>query len=169
MDGNYYLVADGRGLNLENRAKAKAEDYSDGRGWVDLEAHRDDIRTVFLSTDGRYALSGSDDTTLKLWAIDWELEDRCPADWDEGARPHLDIFLCQQIPYAGSLPADRQPTPEEVTRALTRCGQPQWTEADFERLMRLIGCAGYGWLRAEGVRRELEKMAANWQGPPPLG
>lgn len=23
-----------------------------------------------------------------------------------------------------------------------------------------LGCAGYGWLRPEGVRRELEKMAA---------
>lgn len=28
--------------------------------------------------------------------------------------------------------------------------------------------AGYGWLRPEGVRRELERLAAQWQGPPPM-
>ena len=27
---------------------------------------------------------------------------------------------------------------------------------------------GYGWLRPEGVRRELEKMTAEWQGPPKM-
>ncbi len=26
----------------------------------------------------------------------------------------------------------------------------------------------YGWLKAQGVRRKLEKIAANWQGPPPM-
>src|SRR5205814_503438 len=43
-----------------------------------------------------------------------------------------------------------------------------WTKDDFRRLLDRLGCAGYGWLRPEGVRRELEKMAADWRGPPPL-
>ena len=30
-----------------------------------------------------------------------------------------------------------------------------------------LGCAGYGWLRPEGVRRKLEEMAAEWTGPLP--
>ena len=72
------------------------------------------------------------------------------------------------MPFAGSLPQDREPTEEEVTLALTRRGRPRWGEADFQRLLDTLGCAGYGWLRAEGVRRELEKMAAEWEGPPPL-
>ena len=36
------------------------------------------------------------------------------------------------------------------------------------QLLFTLGCAGYGWLRPEGVRRELDKMAASWQGPPTL-
>jgi hypothetical protein len=111
---------------------------------------------------------GSADKTLKLRALDWELADRQPADWDEGARPYLESFLVQQTPYAGSLPANREPTEEEVALALTRRGRPMWTDADFQRFLFTLGCAGYGWLRPDGVRRELDKMAATWQGPVPL-
>jgi WD40 repeat protein len=49
--------------------------------------HEDAVTAVALTGDGRYALSGSADRTLKLWVLDWELEDRQPADWDERA-PH---------------------------------------------------------------------------------
>jgi WD domain, G-beta repeat len=114
--------------------------------------------SVCLSADGRYALSGSL-KTLKLWGLDWELEDKQPADWAEGARPHLETFLTLHTPYAGALPQDRSPTEEEITLALTRCGAPAWTEEDFQGLLYTVGCAGYGWLRPEGVRRELEEMA----------
>jgi len=61
--------------------------------------------------------------------------------------------------YAGALPQDRQPTAEEITLALTRRGQPQWNQEDFQRLLYTLGCAGYSWLRPEGARRELEKMS----------
>jgi WD40 repeat protein/serine/threonine protein kinase len=124
---------------------------------------------VDLSQDGKYALSLERakerdwDRTLTLWFLDWELEERQPADWDEGARAYLHIFLRQQTPYAGSLPTDRDPTDEEVTLALTRRGQPSWTDEDFQRLLYTLGCVGYGWLRPEGVRRELEKIAADWE------
>jgi hypothetical protein len=43
-----------------------------------------------------------------------------------------------------------------------------WTEEDFHCLLDRLGYAGYGWLRPEGVRRKLEKVAANWQSPPPM-
>ncbi len=59
-------------------------------------------------------------------------------------------------------------TEEELTLALTRRGEPTWDEADFQRLLDPLGCAGLGWLRPEGVKRELQKMAADWQGPPAL-
>ena len=126
---------------------------------------RSRVTSVFLSADGRYALSGSEDKTIRLWTLDWELEDNEPADWDDEARPYLEVFLAQQTPYAASLPPDRQPTEEEIALALTRRGRPAWTEDDFQRLLDTLGCAGFGWLRPEGVRRELEKMAADWQGP----
>ncbi|MCY7275749.1 MAG: hypothetical protein LH702_18940, partial [Phormidesmis sp. CAN_BIN44] len=121
--------------------------------------------------DGRWALSGSTDSTLILWSLDWELEDRLPADWDEGARPYLESFLVLHTPYAATLPTDsgigvsefgwatRKPTEAEIALALTRSGIPTWTEEDFQNLLYTLGCAGYGWLRPEGVRQQLEAMA----------
>ena len=108
-------------------------------------------------------LAFSAQSSIKVWQLDWELEDREPSDWDEGARQHLETFLCRQTPYAGTLPQDREPTEEEITASLTRKGTPSWTEADFQNLLYSLGCAGYGWLRPEGIRRELDRMVANWE------
>jgi hypothetical protein len=105
-------------------------------------------------------LSGSEDQTLKLWSLDWELEECEPADWSKDAQPYLGMFLAAHTPYAAKLPQDRDPTGKEITQALTRRGRPAWTEEDFLQLLYTLGCAGYGWLRPEGVRRKLEGMAA---------
>ena len=132
-----------------------------------FKGHGGYVTGVSLSAEGRWALSGSDDKTLRLWELDWQYEFPGWADWDGGARPYLETFLAQQTSYAGSLPSDRQPTDAEIEQALTRRGKPTWAEKDFEQLLATLGCAGYGWLRPEGVRRKLEEMTANWQGPPP--
>jgi hypothetical protein len=105
---------------------------------------------------------------MRLWFLDWDLDARQPADWDEGARPYLEMFLAAHTPYAEMLPDARSPTGEEISRTLNRRGRPTWTEGDFQRFLYTLGCAGYGWLRPEGVRRELEKMAADWRGQPLL-
>jgi hypothetical protein len=51
---------------------------------------------------------------------------------------------------------------------LTRHGEPQWTEDDFHGLIAKLGYCGYGYLRPEGVKKKLLKMAEDWTGPPPL-
>ena len=91
------------------------------------------------------------------WIGSWKI--RPAADWDEGARPYLQNFLTLHTPYAGELPQGRSPTEEEIALALTRRGKPAWNEDDFQQLLHTLGCAGFGWLRPEGVRHELEKMA----------
>jgi WD40 repeat protein/serine/threonine protein kinase len=118
--------------------------------------HIGGVNSVCFSADGRFALSGS--KTLILWNLDWELEDRQPADWDEGSQAYLENFLVLHTPYAATLPTDREPTKVEITLALTRRGIPTWTEEDFQNLLYTLGCAGYGWLRPEGVRQQLEAM-----------
>lgn len=86
--------------------------------------------------------------------FDWDYVFPDAADWDEGARPHLDIFLSLHRRLKDDGP--------------TLVDQPQWNDDDFGQLITQLQHRGFGWLRPEGVRRELEKMTANWQGPPPL-
>lgn len=143
-------------------------DVFSGRCVRTFEGHTKAVRSVCLRLDGRWALSGSEDKTLHLWELDWEFEAHDPVDWDEGARPHLVNFLTLHTPPMGQLPKDREPTEEEVQAALTRRGRPVWNDEEFKRLLYTLACAGYGWLRPEGVKRELEKMAQDWQGPPPV-
>jgi WD40 repeat protein/serine/threonine protein kinase len=130
--------------------------------------HTERVSSVSLSANGRWALSGSHDKTVQLWELDWELEARELTDWDEGARSYLEIFLTQHTPYASMLPQDRKPSIQEVQQALTRRGRPSWNEDDFQKLIQQLQYAGYGWLRPEGVRKQLEHMARTWQGPSPL-
>ena len=86
------------------------------------------MHSVSLSADGRFALLGSYDRTIRLWELDWELEARDPTDWDEGALPYLELFLYQHTPYAGGLPQDREPTEQKIQLALTRRGKPSWND-----------------------------------------
>ena len=63
----------------------KLWDLADGRCLRSLEGHTSYVNSVALSPDGRFALSGSDDRTLKLWALptermadsQWQLADLC--------------------------------------------------------------------------------------------
>jgi WD40 repeat protein/serine/threonine protein kinase len=127
-----------------------------------LEGHEDAVEAVSLSRDGRFILSGGADKNVRLWAIDWELEARPAAEWDEGARPYLDNFLALHCPHlTDSLPAG-QCVDWKVRRLLKRGPQPQFVEADEEQLLFALRCAGYGWLRPSGVHAELEKMAEAW-------
>jgi hypothetical protein len=128
----------------------------------------DTIYAVAFSADCRWALSGQGGDLLTLWELDWEFEIRKPVDWDEEARCHLETFLTLHTPYAARLPREREPTKEEVSLALTRRGRPSWSEEDFQKLLQTLACAGYGWLRPEGVCCELDNMETAWEGPPPL-
>ena len=137
-------------------------------GLKTFEGHTNAVSSVAISPNGRWCLSGSFDNTLRLWELDWDYEFPGWANWNDGARPYLVNFLTMQTPYAGTLPTDRDPTPDEIATALTRRGKSTWTDEDFQQLLYTLGCVGYGWLRPEGVKGELGEMAADWQGPPPL-
>ncbi|RLI14983.1 protein kinase, partial [Candidatus Bathyarchaeota archaeon] len=101
-----------------------------------FKGHTDLVFCLSFSPDGRYVVSGSKDKTLSLWELDWEYEFPEPKDWDERARPYLKIFLHLH---------------------------PNWTEEDFKKLLSELGLRGFGWLKPEGIKRELEKMSKKRQ------
>ncbi|MFF8232204.1 WD40 repeat domain-containing serine/threonine protein kinase [Streptomyces caelestis] len=159
MDGRFALAA-----NWDTTVRLL--DLRTGRCLRTLGGHRRWVLSVHLSADGRYAVSTGTDGTLRRWELDWELEAREPADWDEGARPHLEAFLAAHTPFGRPVPTGLQVVSYDPR--LARHGKPVWSEADADALLRHLARAGYGWLRADGVRAELERMAAAWQGPRPL-
>jgi WD40 repeat protein len=156
------LSVDGRyAMSGSDDKTLKLWEVATGRCLGTLE-HATAVKSVSLSRDGQHVISGCSDGSVSAWFLDWELEENEPADWDEGARSYMDVFLRAHRPYGAALPQDRQATDEEVTRALTRCGKPEWSEEDFQGFLHTLGCAGYGWLRPEGVHRELKQMTAAW-------
>ena len=102
------------------------------------------IFSIAISADDRYLIAGGDGIS-RLWELSWDIEDRKPADWDEGAAPYLQNFLKLHQPIS-----DKSPTAKE--------GVPEWTEQDFEKLIADLGCRGYGWLSPEGVRAKLTEL-----------
>jgi WD40 repeat protein len=149
------ISQDGRwGLSGSWDNRVRLWDLASGQCLRTFEGHSNKVASVAISPDGRWGLSGSDDRTLRLWKLDWEYEFPGWADWDAGALPYLTSFLTLHCPIG--------PT------GFARAGKPSWGEKDFKQLLYTLGCAGYGWLRREGVRRQLEKMAADWKGPPTM-
>ena len=154
------MSADGKyALSGSRDGKIKLWDIKTGECLHTFEGHTNDVLSVCFSPDCRYILSGSADGTLRLWELYWDLEPKESADWDEGAKLYLINFLTLHTPYAGCIPSDREPTEKDIRLALTRKGKPSWTEEDFQKLLYEFGCAGYGWLRPEGVRAKLDELA----------
>ncbi|MEU9507387.1 protein kinase [Micromonospora sp. NPDC048170] len=99
-----------------------------------LDGHEQGVSCLALTPDGRFLLAGVGDN-LRCWELDWELEARAVADWDDGATPYLEMFL-------------------------RRYG-PQWTTHNVDVLLRRLQDVGYGWLRPDGVLARLDRMAAD--------
>jgi WD40 repeat protein len=144
------LSPDGRwALSGSGDNTVRLWELATGRCMRTFEGHTSSVNSVSISPDGRWLMSGSGDNTLHLWELDWECEFPAPADWDEGVRPYLKIFLTLHCPCGDD--------------GISRIDTPRWNDKDFARLLTDLQYRGYGWLRSEGVRRELEKMTREWK------
>jgi WD40 repeat protein len=114
-----------------------------------LTGHTGGVSSVAISPEGRFALSGSWDKTLRLWEFEWDYQLPAEADWNERARPYLEIFLTLHTPYSKD--------------GISRQGKPQWSEKDFQNLMQDLSFRDYGWLKETGVRKKLEEIASQRQ------
>ena len=138
-DGRWVVSGSGDGL-------VRVWDVASGECLRTLKGHTAWVNAVAVFPDGRRVVSGGDDGSVRVWELDWEYEFPDPVDWDDGARAFLEIFLTLHTPY--------------VSDGLSREGHPSWSDEEFEQLLTDLGWRGYGWLRPEGVRTELEEMAA---------
>jgi WD40 repeat protein len=114
------------------------------------------MTSLAVSPDSRYLLCGGgrDDRIARLGELRWEYVFPGWSDWDEGARPWLECCLTLHAHCRTVLtPWARKPT---LTREVS------------QRLLEELALAGYGWLRPEGVHKELESMTRSWARPLPM-
>jgi hypothetical protein len=88
-----------------------------------------------------------------LWELEWEYDFPSPADWDDGATPYLESFLTLHCPVGKD--------------GFTPVAKPQWSEKDLNNLLTDLQIRGYGWLRADGVKRHLARMVEEMKEPRP--
>ena len=134
-----------------------------------LEGHKDQVDSVCLSRDLSTVLSASKEGVIKIWTLDWELEDHGTTNWQEGVRPYLNTFLKNRCPYASELPGEGDPSYGEIVSSLTRRGKPVRLDEEMKGLLSTLGCAGYGSVRSELIKKELDVMADEWQEQPGSG
>jgi hypothetical protein len=114
-------------------------ELADGRCIRILEGHTDAVRSLSLTPDGRWLLSGSADETLSLWELDWEYEVPATTEWDGGARVYLEQFLRRL----------QQRNPAAPVR---------WDPPALQGLLVELQNRGYGWLNPDRIRFTLEQM-----------
>ncbi|MER5421145.1 protein kinase domain-containing protein [Streptosporangium roseum] len=133
------LSTDGRfALSADSDSFLRVWDVHSGQMLRALEGHQRRIRDLAFAPDSSFALSAGGDGTVQRWDFDWELSTREPADWADGATPHLELFLARH-----------------------RTGRKA---GDADELMERLRDAGFGWLRPEGVRARLERRGAGRLG-----
>jgi WD40 repeat protein/serine/threonine protein kinase len=142
-DGGWAITASGD-LSRCKDATIRIWNLHTGKCEKILEGHTDRIESLALSPDGRFLVSGSSDRSVCAWELDWEYEFPPQADWDARAQIFLETFLRLHASDGKS-----------VLRQL----KPTWSVDDYQRLLVELSYRGYGWLKPEGVRRELERMA----------
>lgn len=106
-----------------------------------FQGHVGPVSSVAFSVDGQRGLSAGDDGSIRLWYLDWHTAPETATGWNDQAKPYLEVFL---------------------TRQSTGTEGPQWEEADFRTLLDDLGRRRLGHLSPEEVRRNLERMAAEW-------
>lgn len=145
------LSEDGRYvLSGSNDKTVKLWETEGGRCIWTSNPMKKGISAVALSPNGRHILAADADGEIALWLVDWEIEEREPSDWDPGAAPFLDAFLNRLSPevlYKMAAEAGH-----DVDKALSR-----WAEDHLPSILRTLGCAGFGFLRREGVLRALSQ------------
>ncbi|THB71218.1 MAG: WD40 repeat domain-containing protein [Desulfovibrio sp.] len=106
--------------------------------------HQGPVTSLLLTPENTHLVSTGLDHVIKVWALDWELSMAGLEEREAIAEPMLHSFVAMQTPYWTSLPKSREPSEEDVVRALTRKGRAQWGPKEFQVLLYRMQWAGLG-------------------------
>lgn len=73
-NGRYAIS--GQGTHFEHGHNIKLWDIDTGKCLQTFEGHKNKVNSIDFSPNNQFIISGSDDMTIRLWALDWELEDK---------------------------------------------------------------------------------------------
>jgi len=115
--------------------KGKLWEINSGKYIQTFEGFTLGINEVRFSPDERQIIIATSNK-IHIYTLDYDLHLPGWKNWDEGARPYLEIFLTLH---------------------------PNYTEEDFNNiLIPDLQNRGYGWLRPEGVRIKLDELQFGW-------
>lgn len=104
------------------------------------KTHSEGILAVQITPDGSRIVTAGSDNRMKFWAVEWELEMKEYDALDERAVARCREFLelCTPIRAGSAF------SPEERQSLFSREGAPEWSSADLDYFIFLLGCEGYG-------------------------
>lgn len=139
-----------------------------------LEGHQTEIRSLSVSKDERYLLSGDDSGIIRLWDLHtgtclkeidtdynspvWEIhfsDDGSSFIYNVGANVYL-WRLAWKLDFPDWADWDDNAFPYIKNFLIA---YPEWTETDFERIITELQYKGYGWLKPDGVRAKLIELS----------
>ena len=124
-------------------------DVKSGQRLRVFEGHTSEIKSVAFSPNGRFALSASADSTAILWELDWDYE-----------FPSIDTPATEVVPIIQNFLSLCCPMDEEN---LSKTGQPEWNQENFNRLLQKLQQCGLGWLHPGSIKQAAEKMIQSWK------
>ena len=169
-----YFMFDGRFAVSGSWDKTvKIWDLTDGSCLKTFEFD-DWVTSVDMTPDGRYLAASSYEGT-RVWELIWRLQPHDVVEWDERARPSLEILMNANAPWEGKLGLMSIDMTDEEIKDSLRKQSPSWTawhspsdKNDWGRVWHLdwnveetIGFAGYGWLSEAGS--EGSAMMDEWR------
>jgi WD40 repeat protein len=129
------------GISGSNDKTIRIWDLAKGECLFVLNKHQSEVHNVSISDNSQHLRSCSNGEVI-IWQLEWDLAAYDEMDWHANAQRFIDLFIESHTPVA-----------DGIFRKKTE--KPCWTEDDFQVLMATLGRAGYGWIRAEGVRKKL--------------
>ena len=110
-----------------------------------LSGHSGPITGLATDFSGRRLLTGSEDGTVRFWELFWDLSYPGVSDWNSNATPYLHALLSLYC---------------NVTTA-----PPSLDEPTIQRILLELGYRGFGNIRPEAVRAEIQRFLTRWPGP----